>query len=121
MPVLKLVRQHDGAVIADRARVADDFLSRLKGLIGRKEFHPGEGLLFPRCNSVHMWFMSIPIDVLFLAKQTSGWEVLSVHPKLTPWKVVPVGNWRAADALELPSGTADRLQIRKGEVLCIAS
>jgi uncharacterized membrane protein (UPF0127 family) len=121
MAWVKIVRRQDGVVIADRARVADDFFSRLKGLIGKDRFESGEGLLFPRCASIHMWFMGFSIDVLFLSKTDSGWDILSVHPGLNPWKLLPVGHFRADDALELPAGTVERFRIRSGEALCIAS
>ncbi len=121
MRVLRIVRQQDGAVVAHRARIADGFLSRLRGLIGTTRFTEGEGLLFPRCNSIHMWMMSIPIDAVFLGKCEAGWRVLSTHPSLKPWKILPVGNGKAEDVLELPVGTVERLKIRHGEVLCIVS
>lgn len=121
MRQLRIVRQQDGVVVTHRARVADGFLSRLRGLIGTTEFPEGEGLLFPRCNSIHMWMMSIPIDAVFLGRCEAGWTVMSTHPQLKPWKLLPVGNGRAVDVLELPVGTVDRLKIRNGEVLCIAS
>jgi uncharacterized membrane protein (UPF0127 family) len=121
MAGIRFVRKHDGALITTEASVADTFVTRLRGLIGRSEFRAGEGLLFPRCSSVHMWMMRIPIDVLFLRKRDAAWEVLSVHAGLRPWKVLPVGNLRADDVLELPAGTVARHSIREGEVLCIAS
>lgn len=118
---LTLIRKHDGAVIASRAEVADRFYLRLKGLIGRTDFESGAGMLFPRCTSVHMWMMSMPIDVVFLKKIDSGWTVMSAHAELKPWKLLPVGDLRADDALELPKGTIDRTGLKPGEVLCIAS
>ncbi len=118
---LNLIRKHDSAEIASKLEVADRFVPRLRGLIGRSRFDAGEGLLFPRCNSVHMWMMSIPIDLVFLKKQASEWLVLSVHPELRPWKILPVGNFKADDALELPAGTIQSKGLKSGEVLCIAS
>jgi len=118
---LKLIRTRDQVVIASHAEVADRFFVRLKGLIGKNRFEVGEGLLFPRCTSVHMWMMRIPIDVVFLKKRAEGWTILSVHPGLRPWKVIPVGNSRADDALELPEGTINRVGLKSGEVLCIVS
>ena len=119
---LKLVRQNDQMTIASHAFVADQFFTRLKGLIGKKSFPEGEGMLFPKCNNVHMWMMSIPIDVVFLKKQNSeSWSVISLKPKLKSWKVLPVACFNADDTLELPAGTIDRLNLKTGEVLCIAS
>ena len=62
------------AVIADRCVVAESFFERLRGLIGRDRLVDGEGMLFHRCNDIHMWFMSIPIDVVFLTKSAQQSE-----------------------------------------------
>ena len=118
---MNLLRKHDRSLIVANLEVADRFLSRLRGLIGRKTFSPGEGLLFPRCNNIHMWMMSIPIDVVFLGKDGAEWRILSTHPGLRPWKGLPVWNFRAVDTLELPAGTIERLNLKHGEVLCIGS
>ncbi len=118
---LRMIRKSDSASIASNLEVAERFLPRLVGLIGRKSFVPGEGLLFPRCTSIHMWMMSIPIDAVFLKKRGTEWEVLSLHPELRPWRVLPVGNGSADDVLELPQGSIGRIGLRTGEVLCIVS
>lgn len=121
----KLIRENDRVCVVDRLETADTYWSRLKGLIGRSEFSRGEGLLFPRCNSVHMWMMSIPIDVVFLEADRSGnsgkWMVGKVFPKLKPWKLMPVSDLSSQDVLELPSGTIETFSLKKGDVLCIDS
>ncbi len=117
----KLIRTSDHVCVADRLRFADTFFSRLRGLIGVKRFEFGEGLLFPRCNSIHLWMMSVPIDVVFLkVLRPQQWVVLSVHPSLKPWKLLPVSNFEAEDVLELPAGSAQSISLKSGEVLCIA-
>src|SRR5262249_10160146 len=103
--------------------VADSFLDRLIGLIGRRSLGAGEGMLFPRCNDIHMWFMRIPIDVVFLAPAKSGagvYRVSSVRRWLKPWRLLPARDGRASDTLELPAGSVDRLRIAEGDELCIS-
>ena len=112
------------AVIADKCFVADSFFSRLKGLIGKKDFRLGEGMLFPACNDIHMWFMSIPIDVVFLRKEKNAagelkWKVSSAHGNVKAWRPLPLLDWKASEALELPVGTIDRCGIAAGDELCI--
>jgi uncharacterized protein len=113
------------ALIADKCSVAEHFLSRLKGLIGRKSFGSGEGMFFPRCNDIHMWFMSVPIDVVFI-RNTKGADgkvnrrVNSVRENLQPWKLMPVGDFGAQDTLELPAGTVCRCGLAPGDELCIS-
>jgi uncharacterized membrane protein (UPF0127 family) len=113
------------AVIADKCFVAERFLDRLKGLIGRAELPPGEAMLFPRCNSVHMWFMRIPIDVVFAKASTraDGTRILTVssaREHVRAWRPHPLMDWKASDTLELPAGTISRHSIRPGDELCIS-
>ena len=114
------------AFIADKCQVAESFVERLRGLIGRKRFEPGEGLLLPRCNDIHMWFMSVPIDVVFIrsARREDGRVVrvvASVREGLRPWKLLPVRDWSAEDTLELPVGTVRRIGLQPGDELSCTS
>jgi len=114
----------DRGVIADQCIVANCFFSRLKGLIGKSRLAPGEGLLLSPCNDIHMWFMSMPIDVVFLRRpggELTGevWEVCGVRENLRPWKLLPVRERRASATLELPAGTVRRHAITQGDALCI--
>lgn len=118
---MRMVRKSDQFEIARMLGKAESFGTRLKGLIGVKSFAAGQGLLFPKCNSVHMWMMSVPIDVVFLKPMNSEWVVSSIFENLKPWKVFPVMDLRAQDALELPAGTVKKAQLKKGEVLCTVS
>ena len=74
---------------------AETFASRLVGMMGRKEVADGEGLWFPRCSSVHMKFMSCPLDTV------------------APWQKVP-RRPGAASVLEVQAGSAASLGIRPG-------
>jgi uncharacterized membrane protein (UPF0127 family) len=112
------------SVIADKCFVANRFFARFKGLIGTSRLAPGEGMLLSPCNDIHMWFMSIPIDVVFIARAQDGesknWEVRSARENLRPWKVLPLRDGRATDTLELPVGTIQRCAIAPGDKLCIS-
>jgi uncharacterized membrane protein (UPF0127 family) len=70
-----------------------------------------------------MHFMSIPIDVVFLcvihAKEGERKVVTSVHGNVRPWKLLPLGDGKAHEALELPVGSIVRLGILPGDELCI--
>ena len=44
--------------------VAKDFKTRLLGLMGKKDIT--YGMLFPKCNAIHTYFMKEEIDVLAL-------------------------------------------------------
>jgi uncharacterized membrane protein (UPF0127 family) len=112
------------SLIAEKCFVANRFFSRFKGLIGTSRLEPGEGLLLSPCNDIHMWFMSIPIDVVFVRRESgpqgSTHRVTSVHEGLKPWKLLPVRDGRAQETIELPAGTIARHSIAAGDALCIS-
>ena len=123
--MMKLVRPSDQVVVVASLKLAESFFDRLRGLIGVRSYPEGQGLLFSHCNNIHMWMMSIPIDVVFLRQEHTHpvrtWAISSVHRGLRPWKIFPVADFKAKDVLELPVGTIDRLNLQKGDVVCIAS
>ena len=83
-----------------KARVARTFRERAKGLIGTKSLPEGEGMLILRCNAVHTFFMSFPIDVTFLDRRD---RVVKVVRGVKPWRPLVWGGWRAVKALETQS------------------
>lgn len=111
----RLERLRDQAVIAEPLRMADNFFTRAKGLLGTKSLPEGHGLLIRPCNSVHMLGMSYAIDVVFLSKTL---EVLRVIPELKPWRLSPVVKG-AHQVLELPQGTIARLGLVPGDKLVV--
>ena len=115
---LKLVRLKDQAVITDQCVVAKSYFARLQGLIGRSRMEAGEGMLFPKCNDIHMWFMRIPLDVVFLRLSERGFVVSSVRENVRPWRVLPLHDFKATETLELPAGTVARLGLQTGDELC---
>ncbi len=122
---IKVFSVKNQAQLADKCSVAESYLSRLKGLIGVKELPEGEGLLLSPCRDIHMWFMNIPIDVVFLNSRVSRegktfFRVSSCRENLRPWALLPNGDWGATDTLELPVGTIQRCQIEAGDEICIS-
>ncbi len=99
--------------------MAESFWSRLKGLIGKTHMEPGEGLLIPRCNDIHMWFMSVPLDVVFLKAFEKTWKVSSARENVPAWKLFPIHDWKAHATLELPVGTIHRCDLRAGDEVCL--
>ncbi len=101
--------------IADACRPARTFWTRLRGLLGTRSLGPGQGLLLEPCNSIHMFFMSYPIDALYLDAEN---RVLRVVPALAPWRVGPTIH-RARRVLELPAGHAARCGVQVGDRLAL--
>ena len=83
-----------------KARVARTFRARAKGLIGTKDLPAGEGLLILKCNAIHTWFMSFPIDATFLDRDG---KVVKVVRNIRPWRFLVWGGFRAVQVLETKS------------------
>lgn len=94
----------------DHVVIADNYFSRLRGLMFRKEMGMDEGLLLKNCGSIHCCFMFFPIDVIYLNNRM---EVLKVET-VRPWRVgsLVIG---AKHVLEVAQGAASSLQ--QGDVI----
>lgn len=102
-------------LVAREIGLANTFVKRLVGLLGRDELDWEEGLLLMNCPRIHCMFMKIPIDAVYLTKEMKvlGFETVR------PWAIG--GKWKqAAHVLELKADTAskrlqlgDRLVLRK--------
>lgn len=100
-------------LLAAHAARADSFVSRFKGLMGVEKLPAGEGLHITPCNSVHTFFMKIPIDVVFL---DAAQQVVDVAHALAPWRMSRV-YFDAKSVLELPAGTAEATGTKAGDTL----
>jgi uncharacterized protein len=84
----------------------------MKGLLGRRELPPGEGLLLRPAGSIHMFFMRFPIDAVWVDEDL---KVIGVSPEIAPWKVA---SWKGAKGVvELSAGEADRRGVQAGDQL----
>ena len=95
----------DGRVVCERCEVADTFWTRFRGLMGRSELPRGDGMLFRPGGSVHMFFMKIPLDVVFCDREL---RVLGIAHDLQPWKIA--GQRGAKVSIELGVGGAAALE-----------
>lgn len=90
-----------GRELAEKLAVAATLLSRAKGLLGRSELPPGEGLLITPCSGVHTFLMRFPIDLVFLDREN---RIIATVEKLRPQRMTRLLP-QARSVLELPAGT----------------
>ena len=83
-----------------RAKVARTMFERMRGLIGTRELGPGEGMLIEKCNCIHTFFMSFPIDATFLDAEN---RVVKIVRGIKPWRPFVWGGLRARKVLETTS------------------
>lgn len=110
-----LVNTTKKTILSDRCHFANTVLKRMVGLLNRRQFAEGEGLLFDRCYGIHTFGMRFPIDVLFLDKDL---HVIRAVKALPPYRTSVVR--KAVYVLELPvvalentcTEEGDQVQIR---------
>jgi uncharacterized membrane protein (UPF0127 family) len=101
--------------LVSKGRLANNFFTRLRGLVGVKHLAAGDGLLIQPCNQVHCMFMSIPIDVLYLGSDD---RVLAIDAQMRPWAMGRLVRG-AKRVLELPAGSAAATETQVGDQLQI--
>ena len=96
------------AVFLVKVLSAETLLERIQGLIGRK-LEEDSTLLIKKCWAIHTFFMTYPIDVLFVDKD---FKVLKTVENLLPFKTaICVG---AYGVLEFKAGRLKHLPVKLG-------
>jgi uncharacterized membrane protein (UPF0127 family) len=106
------LKRENGDVVCDSCAVAESPVSRMRGLLGRSELRPGEGLLLRPASAIHTWFMRFPIDAVFLDRE---WRVVGISDDIAPWRTARRRGAKAV--LELPAGESARRGLRLGDLL----
>ena len=79
--------------------LANTFYKRLTGLIGKKNID--YGMLFPKCNSIHTYFMKENLDIVGLDENN---EVIYKYENLSKNKVIKINNpTKKTSILEMPA------------------
>jgi uncharacterized protein len=100
-------------VIASNTEIARSFQQRSQGLLGRTGLAEGHALIILRCNSIHMFFMKFPIDVIFCDRRD---RVVGLCCGIKPFRLSPLF-LRASYAIELPAGAIAASRTQKGDIL----
>ncbi|MDD2679209.1 MAG: DUF192 domain-containing protein [Candidatus Omnitrophica bacterium] len=112
---MKIINQTRNTILAQDTFVADTFLKRIKGLLGKKEFRPGQAIILNPSNSIHTCFMRFPIDILFVDKNN---RVLQAVANLRPFRFSPL-SFKSRLIIELPAGTICSTSTSQGDQLIL--
>ncbi len=93
-------------LLISRADVADTFITKLTGLLGRSSIDENEGLLLKNCSSIHCFFMKFTIDAVYLSKNMT----VIYKEEIKPWKTGKIVK-KACHVLELKEGKSSELKI----------
>lgn len=111
---MQIINVTKNVVIADKAEIADSFLKRTVGLLGRSRLPKGEALLLKNASSIHTFFMRFPIDVLFINRKN---VVVKIFSDMRPFRLSSIHLF--CDAIELPAGTIQATSTQEGDILQI--
>jgi hypothetical protein len=107
------IDRRSGGVIAGQVMWADTVLTRLVGLLGRRELAPGAALWISPCKGIHTMGMRFPIDVVFLDKDM---RVVALRERVAPWRMTRIV-MSASSVLEMAAGSIARTGVAVGDEL----
>jgi hypothetical protein len=113
--LIKVVNTTRQRTLAEHCELANTFVSRLRGLMGRAALEPGQALLIYPENSIHMFFMRFPIDVLFLDRDDC---VVALREAMPPNRSF-ASKWGARSTLELPAHSISATGTQIGDQLML--
>jgi len=93
--------------------IAKGFFSRFVGLMGRKSLSNEEAICFPRCNSIHTFFMRFPIDVVMVDEHG---RIINIVNAMRPWRFLPP-KFRAKHIIEMKANRCEELGLKVGSRL----
>ena len=107
------VFKKSGEMIVSNISLANDFSSRLVGLMFKSEMpEKYNGLLIKPGYSIHTFFMRFPIDVVFIDKKK---KIIKIIRNMKPWRLTKL-YFGASETLELRGNSLDK-SIQEGEEL----
>lgn len=101
-----------GALLTENAVFAKSFFKRLIGYMFRDQLAPDDALIFYNAPSIHMFFMQMPLDIVFLDREN---KVIRIYANLAPWRLANC--LRAKVTIELPALTCQKHSLELGDVL----
>ena len=110
MPAFNLTKN---TWLATTVRKADNFLTRLVGLLRRTSLGPEEALWLIPSKGVHTFGMRFPIDVIFLNEHN---KVIDTISDMAPNRISRL-HLRSHSILELPHGSIQKSTTMVGDQL----
>lgn len=110
---MRLINITKNTTLAQDVYLAKTVFSRIKGLLGRKIFPPGQAVILDPCDAVHTFFMHFAIDILFIGKD---YKVIKTIASLKPNQATFIC-WRSRRVIELPAGTLKLTNTQAGDQL----
>ena len=104
-------RRLGSEISSGNAWIANTWLPRARGLLGRPQLALDEAMYIYPCDYIHCFFMSYTIDVVFL--DADGYAV-SLYSRVRPWRLRLC--WSGVSVVELLGGEIERLGLVRGDL-----
>ena len=105
-----IINMNKKTVISRKPFYAVSFFARGRGMIWRT-FEDFDAMVFRGCSSIHMLFMRMPLDVIYLDIDN---KICKLSENLKPWCFFD-GARKARAVIELPVGSIRKSQCEVGD------
>ncbi len=112
---MKIINVSKNTILADEAKMADTFFTRLVGLLNRNSLEKSEALILAPSNCIHSFFMRFTIDVIFLDK---AGKIIDALPSFKPFRLSPI-YFNSRTTIELPESKIQATQTQPGDIIQI--
>ena len=83
----------------------DNFWAKSRGVIGRDAPAIGNGYWLTRTGSIHTYFVSYPLDIIFTDLHL---KIIAIHQSVKPWKPY-LGSRHGENTFELSNNTLNTI------------
>lgn len=111
---IKIINKDTNKIIAEKVLVANSFWTRFKGLMLKTNLKDYDGILLYPCKAIHMLFMFISIDVIFMDINK---KIIAIYSNLIPWISYTRYHTDAFYTLELRPGSISQNNLKIGNNL----
>ncbi|MDE0518345.1 MAG: DUF192 domain-containing protein [Oligoflexia bacterium] len=115
-----LINKKNQQVLAQNVITARRFFSRVKGLMGKRDFPASTAFwIIPCTGGIHTLFMQFPLDVIFVDPYL---RITAVFKNIAPWKTVHPGLFsKTYSVFELKSPALRQNELRTGDQLYVGN
>ena len=94
---MKIIVKEKNIILGESIIEARSLFDRIKGLMFKKDFVNFDGMMLLHCNSIHTFFMKMPIHAIFLSNDN---KIIKIYQNLKPWRITPM-IFKARKVLEI--------------------
>lgn len=116
-PLCDTLKTGDTLYLGDKLytlEVADTFLSRFFGLMGRKSLPADRAMLITKCSSIHTFFMRFRMTAVFLS---GDMRVTKIVPDMAPWRMAFASFTKPKTACVLEIAAGGGIGVHEGDTI----